>query len=180
VPAQPTTLMPAGNTAEFGPQHALCSLQSDFPAGHRGTIPKDEHTVVSTALDVTRVRAILSSVLSEATVESLNRGPLDGDAALAILVTRRGGAFKKSPFGPGNAVAQVIVEDRGSTRSVELVAIRDTFADGWNRQRGAANAMAGLSAIGQTPNIKSGRNMVSAIVRALQAADPGTRQTRQP
>jgi hypothetical protein len=141
-------------------------------------MPKGEHTIVSTALDVARVKAILSSVLSGATVEPLNRGPLEGDAALAILVTQRGGAFKKSPFGPGNAVAQVIVEDQGSTRSVELVAIRDTFADGMNRQRAAGNAMAGLSAIGQAPNIKSGRKMVGAILRALQAADPGIRQTQ--
>jgi len=141
-------------------------------------MPKGEHTIVSTALDVTRVKAILSSVLSGATVEPLNRGPLDGDAALAILVTQRGGAFKKSPFGAGNAVAQVIVEDQGSTRSVELIAIRDTFADGLNRQRAAGNAMAGLAAIGQAPNIKSGRKMVGAILQALQAADPGIRQTQ--
>jgi hypothetical protein len=140
-------------------------------------MPKGEHTIVSTALDVTRVKAILSSVLSGATVEPLNRGPLDDDAALAILVTQRGGAFKKSPFGPGNAVAQVIVEDQGSTRSVELIAIRDTFTDGLNRQRAAGNAMAGLSAIGQAPNVKSGRKMVGAILRALQAADPGIHQT---
>jgi hypothetical protein len=141
-------------------------------------MPKGERTIVSTALDVAQVKAILSSVLSGATVEPLNRGPLDGDAALAILATRQGGVFKKSPFGSGNAVAQVIVEDQGSTRSVELIAIRDTVADGLNRQRAAGNPMAGLKAMGQVPNIKSGRKMVDAILRALQAADPGIRQTQ--
>lgn len=141
-------------------------------------MPKGEHTIVSTALDVTRVKVILSSVLSGATVEPLNQGPLDGDAALAILVSQRGGTFKKSPFGPGNAVAQIIVEDQGSTRSVELIAIRDTFAEGLNRQRAAGNAIAGLSAIGQAPNIKAGRKMVGVILRALQEADPGIRQTQ--
>jgi hypothetical protein len=142
-------------------------------------MPKGELTVVSTTLDITRVKGILSSVLSGATVEPLDQGPLDGDAALAILASQRGGAFiKKSPFGPGNAVAQVIVEDHGSTRSVELIAIRDTFVDGWNRQRAAGNALAGLSAVGQAPNPKAGRKMVGAILQALRAADPGIRLTQ--
>ena len=139
-------------------------------------MPKGEHTVVSTTLGVADVKRILSSVLSGATVEPLNQGPLDGDAALAIVARQRGGvAFKKSPFGPGNAVAQVVVEDHGSTRSVELVAIRDTFSDGWNRQRAAGNAMAGLSAVKQAPNPKAGRNMVEALLAALKAADPSIR-----
>lgn len=142
-------------------------------------MPKGEHTIVSTTLDVARVKSILSSVLSGATVEPLNQGPLDGDAALAILACQRGGvAFKKSPFGPGNAVAQVIVEDHGSTRSVELIAIRSTFADGWNRQRAAGNAIAGLSAMKEAPNPKAGRNMVGAVLQALKAADPSIRQTQ--
>ena len=142
-------------------------------------MPKGEHTVVSTTLDVTHVRGILSSVLSGATVEPLNQGPLDDAAALAILAIQRGGlAFKKSPFGPGNAVAQVIVEDRGSTRSVELIAMRDTFADGFSRQRRAGNAYAGLAAMKQAPNPKSGRNMVGAILQALKEADPNLRQTQ--
>jgi hypothetical protein len=140
-------------------------------------MPKGEHTTVSTALDVTRVRGILSSVLSGATVEPLNQGPLDGDAVLAILAIQRGGAFKKSPFGSGNAVAQVIIEDHGPMRSVELIAIRDTFGDGWNRQRAAGNAIAGMSAMRQAPNVKSGRKMVGAILQALKAADPNIRQT---
>ena len=140
-------------------------------------MPKSEHTIVSTSLDVAEVKGILSSVLSGATVESLNLGPLDGDAALAILACQRGGvAFKKSPFGPGNAVAQVIVEDQGSTRRVELIAIRDSFADGWNRQRAAGNAIAGMSAMKQAPSPKAGRNMVGAILQALRAADPSIRQ----
>jgi hypothetical protein len=140
-------------------------------------LPKSEHTIVSTSLDVAEVKGILSSVLSGATVESLNLGPLDGDAALAILACQRGGvAFKKSPFGPGNAVAQVIVEDQGSTRRVELIAIRDSFADGWNRQRAAGNAIAGMSAMKQAPSPKAGRNMVGAILQALRAADPSIRQ----
>ena len=53
-------------------------------------MPKGEHTMVSTALDVTHVKGILSSVLSGATVEPLNQGPLDGNAALAILASQRG------------------------------------------------------------------------------------------
>lgn len=142
-------------------------------------MPKGEHTILSTTLDVAHVKSILSSVLSGATVEPLNQGPLDGDAAIAILASQRGGvAFKKSPFGPGNAVAQVIVEDHGSTRSVELIAIRNTFADGWNRQRAAGNAIAGLSAMKEAPNPKAGRNMVGAILQVLKAADPSIRQTQ--
>lgn len=125
------------------------------------------------------VRGILSSVLSGATVESLNQGPLDGEAALAILASQRGGlAFKKSPFGQGNAVAQVIVKDHGSTRSVELIAVRNTFADNWNSQRGAGSALGGLSAAKDAPNPKAGRNMVDAILQALQVADPSLRQTQ--
>jgi hypothetical protein len=142
-------------------------------------LPKGEHTVVSTKLDVAQVKGILSSVLSGATVEPLNQGPLDADAALAILACQRGGvAFKKSPFGPGNAVAQIIVEDHGSTRSVELVTMRDTFADGWNRQRAAGNALAGMSAMKEAPSPKAGRKMVSSILQALKAADPSIRQTQ--
>lgn len=142
-------------------------------------MPKGEHTIVSTTLDVAHVKRILSSVLSGSTVEPLNQGPLDGEVALAMLACQRGGvAFKKSPFGPGNAVAQIIVEDNGSTRSVELIAIRDTFADGWNRQRAAGNAIAGMSAMKQAPNPKAGRNMVGAILQALKAADPSIRQTQ--
>ncbi|HWF20812.1 MAG TPA: hypothetical protein VG226_01595 [Acidimicrobiales bacterium] len=140
-------------------------------------MPKSEHTILSTMLDVKHVKDILSSVLSGATVEPLNRSPLDGDAALAFLAIQRGGvAFKKSPFGPGNAVAQVIIEDHGSQRRVELIALRDSFADGWNRQRAAGNAIAGLSAIKQAPNPKAGRNMVEAIFQALKAADHGIRR----
>jgi hypothetical protein len=142
-------------------------------------MPKGEHTVVSTTLDVAEVRGILSSVLAGATVESLNQGPLDGDAALAILASQRGGVvFNKSPFGTGNAVAQVIVEDHGTTRSVELIAIRNTFGDNWNKQRAAGNAIAGLSAAKEAPNPKAGRNMVGAILQALKAADPSIRQTQ--
>ena len=141
-------------------------------------MPKGEHTIVSTTLDVTRVKSILSSVLSGATVESLNHGPLDGDTALAILASQRGGAFKKSPFGIGNAVAQVVVEDCGTKRNVELIAIRDTFGDGWNRQRSAGNAFAGLSAMKEAPSPKAGRNMVGAILEALRAADPNIRLTQ--
>jgi hypothetical protein len=140
-------------------------------------MPKGEHTIVATTLDVARVKSILSSVLSGATVEPLNQGPLDDDA-LAILACQRGGAFKKSPFGPGNAVAQVIVEDRGSTRTIELIAILNTFADSWNRQRSAGNAMTALSRMKEVPSAKAGRNMVRAILDALKAADPSIRQTQ--
>jgi hypothetical protein len=142
-------------------------------------VPKGEHTIVSTKLDVTRVKGILSSVLSGATVEPLNQGPLDGDAALAILAIQRGGVvLKKSPFGPGNAVAQVIVEDHGSTRSVELIAMRNTFGDSLKKQAAAGSAVGGLLATRDTPNPKSGRNMVVAILQALKAADPSLRQTQ--
>lgn len=142
-------------------------------------MPKGKHTSVSTTLGVTNVKEILSKVLSGATVEALNQGPLDGDAALAIVASQRGGVvLKRSPFGPGNAVAQIIVEDHGSTRSVELIAIRDTFGEGLNRQRAAGNAIAGLSAVGKAPNPKAGRNMVNAILQALKVADPGLRPTQ--
>jgi hypothetical protein len=142
-------------------------------------MPKGESTIASTTLGVADVKGILSSVLSGATVEPLNQGPLDADAALAILASQRGGVvFRRSPFGPGNAVAQVIVEDHGSTRSVELIAMRNTFADNWNRQRAAGNAIAGLSAMKEAPNPKAGRNMVGAILQALKAADPSIRQTQ--
>ena len=140
-------------------------------------MPKGEHTIVATTLDVARVKSILSSVLSGATVEPLNQGPLDDDA-LAIRACQRGGAFKKSPFGPGNAVAQVIVEDRGSTRTVELIAILNTFADSWNRQRSAGNAMTALSRMKEVPSAKAGRNMVRAILDALTAAEPSIRETQ--
>ena len=124
------------------------------------------------------VKDVLSSVLAGANIEALELGPLDNDADIAILATRRGSMFNKSPFGPGNAVAQVIVEDHGSTRHVELIALRDSFADGFNRQRAAGNAMAGLSAATRAPNIKSGRKMVDAILRELQRADPSIRPTK--
>ncbi len=141
-------------------------------------MPKGEHTIVSTTLGVSDVKGILSSVLSGANVEPLNRHSLDGDAALAIVASQRGGAmFNKSPFGAGNAVAQVIVEDHGSTRSVELIAIKDTFADSWNRQRAAGNAVGGLMAMGQAPNVKGSRKMAEAILQRLKAADPSLRQT---
>jgi hypothetical protein len=61
---------------------------------------------------------------------------------------------------------------------VELIAIRDTFGDGWNRQRAAGNAIAGMSAIKQAPSPKAGRNMVGAILEALKTADPSIRQTQ--
>jgi hypothetical protein len=142
-------------------------------------MPKGDHTIISTTLDVDRVRGILSTVLSGATVESLNQGPLDEEAAIAILASQRGGvAFKKSPFGPGNAVAQVVVEDRGATRRVELISIQNTFADNWNGQRAARGAIAGLSAVKEAPNPKAGRKMVGAILQALQAADPSLQQTQ--
>lgn len=142
-------------------------------------MPKGESTIVSTTLDVADVKGILSSVLSGAKVEPLIQGPLDGEAALAFLASQRGGvAFRRSPFGTGNAVAQVIVEDHGSTRSVELIAMQNTFADNWNRQRAAGNALAGLSAVMEAPNPKAGRKMVDAILRALAAADPSIRQTQ--
>lgn len=142
-------------------------------------MPKGQHTMISTTLEVTHLKGILSSVLSGATVETLNQGPLDGDAALAILAIQRGGvAFKKSPFGPGNAVVHVIVEDQGSTRSVELVAIQDTIAEGLRRGAGGGNPVAALGAIKQAPNPKAGRNMVGAILQALKAADPSLRQTQ--
>jgi len=140
-------------------------------------MPKGEHTVLATALDVARVKEILSSVLSGATIETLNEGPLDGASALAIVASRQGGvALKRSPFGSGNAVAQVVVEDHGSVRNVELIAIKDTFAEGFNRQRAAGNAIGGFSAAKQAPNIRCGRKMVDAIFQALTAADPGIRR----
>lgn len=140
-------------------------------------MPKSEHSTFTTTLDATRVKGILSSVLSSATVESLNQGPLDGNAALAIVASQRGGVFNKSPFGPGNAVAQIIVEDHGSTRSVELIAVGTSFMQGMNAQRSAGDAMAGISAVRQQPNLKFGRNMVGVILQALKAADPSIRQT---
>ena len=86
-------------------------------------MPKSEHSQYVTTLGVPQLKSLLSSVLSGATVEPLNQGPLGDAAAIAILAMQRGAAFKKSPFGVGNAVGQVVVEDRGSDRSVELIAI---------------------------------------------------------
>ena len=106
---------------------------------------KNQHSTFTTTLTTTQVKDVLSSVLSGATVEPLNMGPLDAPAAIAILATQRGGPLKRSPFGSGNAIAQVTVEDHGSTRSVELVAMAQTFMQGLNNQRAAGNAVAGFS-----------------------------------
>ena len=66
------------------------------------SVPKGESTVVSTSLDVASVKNVLSNVLSEATVEPLNKGPLDEDVSLAIVASQRGGlAFRRSPSDPG-------------------------------------------------------------------------------
>lgn len=140
-------------------------------------MPKGEHTVVSTSLSVEQIRKTLSSVLSGAKIEELNRTPLESGAALAIVASQFGGvAFKRSPFGPGNAVAQIIVEDHSSARKIELIAIRDTFGESWNKQRAAGNAMAGLSAVNQSPKLRAGRNMVDAMLAALRSADRNLQQ----
>ena len=141
-------------------------------------MPKSEHSTVTTTLEASKLKQILSSVLSGATVEPLNQGPLDGESAVAIVASQRGGAvFNTSPFGPGMAAAQVIVEDHGSLRSVEIIALGTSFMDGLSAQRRAGNAMAGMSVARQQPNLKLSRNMVAAIVAALKTADPGLRQT---
>lgn len=83
--------------------------------------------------------------------------------------------MKRSPFGPGNAVAQVIVQDQGSARRIDLIAVGTSFGEGFAVQRRAGNAMDGLAAARQAPNLKYGRKMVSAIAAALQDADPAVR-----
>ena len=141
-------------------------------------MPKSEHSTFATTLDVTHVKNILSSVLSGARIDSLNQGPLDEDAALAILASQQGGfVFNRSPFGPGNAVAQIIVEDHGASRSVELIAIRSTFVDGLNVSRAKGSAIPAMAASRRQPNKQAGRKMVEAVVQALRAADPSIRQT---
>ena len=141
-------------------------------------MPKSQHAKFATGLTASEIKQILSSILAGAAVEPLTMGPLDAPAAIAIVATQRGTPLKRSPFGNGNAVAQVIVEDHGSTRHVELIAVANTFMEGLNAQRAAGNAMAGLSVAAKAPNPKAGRNMVAAIYNALQAADRGIRQVQ--
>jgi hypothetical protein len=142
------------------------------------TLPKSEHTTLSTTLTATQIKSILSSVLSGADIESLNQGPLDDDAAIAILASQQGGVFKKSPFGSGNAVAQVIVEDRGSARHVELITFKDTMGDSFNRTRSSNGMVSAMAAGNKAPNIKAGRQMVEAILHVLREADPSIRPTK--
>jgi len=137
---------------------------------------KDEHSTYSTTLDTERIKSIMGSVLTGAVVEPLESGPLDSEAALAILATFKGqGVLNKSPFGGGNAMAQVIVEDRGGSRSVHLVAVAATMGDSWNASRGAANGLDGLARVKALPNVKSSRNLVAALADALKGADPELR-----
>jgi hypothetical protein len=135
-------------------------------------LSKSEHTSFSTTLEVTQIKSILSSVLSGAEIKPLNQGPLDDDAAIAILASQQGGMFKKSPFGTGNAVAQVIVEDRGSARHVDLITFKDTMGDSFSRARSSSSMGGAMSAGNKAPNIKAGRAMVASILQAIRDADP--------
>lgn len=140
-------------------------------------MPKNENSTFSTTLPVPEIERLLGSVFDGSTVEALSTGPLDAGADVALVASRQGGLFNRSPFGPGNAVTQVVVRDQGSSRIVQLTAVGTSFADGVRDQRRAGNAVEGLSAARQSPNLKFGRKMVAAVVEALQAADAGLRKT---
>jgi hypothetical protein len=121
-----------------------------------------------TTLDMSAIKRALTQAWASSTVSNLQAGPLDELPPLAVLMFERRPTLTMSKkWGRGDAAVQVLVQDAGTHREVEIIALAGI---------GAVRMMLpSNNSDFSSVTLKSSEIRARDIEAGLRAADPGLR-----